>query len=82
MSYFEIDNQTLDFIVDKNSYKHGKFMGGNHIPILSLDAIYTHKPDYILILAWNFADEIMTEHQLYKQTGGHFIIPIPKLEIL
>jgi ABC-type Fe3+-hydroxamate transport system substrate-binding protein len=62
--------------------KQNKFTPGTHIPVYSPERIYETKPDYILILAWNFADEIMKQQSKYKEMGGKFIIPIPEVKII
>lgn len=79
LNYFEIDNKTLDYIVDDNPLKHGLYTPGTHIPIFE---ILQNKPDYLLILSWNFADNIIKRLDGYKKSGGHFIIPLPKLNII
>lgn len=75
-----IDASMIDFAVDDAPLKQGTFTPGNHIPVLPSSAIYEKKPDYLLILAWNFADSIMKNHQLFADQGGHFIVPIPELK--
>lgn len=79
--YFGIGKETLDFIVDDSHFKHGLFTPGKHIPVVPTEEIYVRKPDYLLILAWNFADSIMKMHVKFKRNGGHFIIPVPKPKI-
>lgn len=80
--YFDIGRETLDFIVDSTPYKQGLFTPGKHIPVYSEQKLLTERPDYALILAWNFADEIMEKQKKYKRDGGHFIIPVPKVKVI
>ena len=67
----------LSFIVDDNPLKQGFYSPGKHIPIYDASKIYSENPDYLLILAWNFADSIMEKHQKYVSMGGSFILPMP-----
>lgn len=71
----------LSFIVDDNPQKQNLFSPGHHIPVLSAHAIYERKPDYVLILAWNYSQPIMKKHQSYLDQGGHFIVPLPEIEV-
>ncbi len=72
----------LDFIVDDNPIKQGTFSPGHHIPILKPTAIQEKKPDYIVILAWMYAQPIIEKNQDYLASGGHFIIPNPVLKVV
>lgn len=77
-----IDGRTLDYIVDDSPLKQGLYMPGTHIPIKPPSALYTDKPDVCLILAWNFADSIVKNHQQLKENGGVFLLPVPTPRIL
>ena len=82
MAHFGLDATVLDFIVDDNPLKQGLFTPITHIPVLSSDALYKMKPDYVLILAWNFAEPIMQTHKKYSEQVGQFILPMPNPEIV
>ena len=81
MYHFEIGPELIDFIADDSPLKQNLFSPGYHIPVLPRTAVFEQKPDYVLLLAWNFAEPVMKSLKAYKDTGGHFIVPIPKLEI-
>lgn len=82
LNYFGIGPDTLDFIVDRNSLKHGRLTPGSRIPITGPEMIDERRPDYLLVLAWNFLDEILEQQAAYQIAGGKFIVPIPDVRIL
>jgi SAM-dependent methyltransferase len=77
LNYCGIGQNLLDFVTEKSNLKIGRFTPGVHLPVLPDSALLERRPDYALLLAWNFADEIMKNLEAYRQQGGKFIIPIP-----
>jgi SAM-dependent methyltransferase len=82
LNYCGIRSDFLDFTVDRNTYKHGKFLPGTHIPIYPPDRIAEVKPDYVLILPWNLRDEIVQQMAFIRDWGGKFVVPIPEVRVL
>lgn len=82
MAHFGLDEKMLDFIVDDNPLKQGLFTPTTHIPVLSSEALYVRKPDYVLILAWNFSEPIMKMHEKYSDEIGDFILPMPEPKVI
>lgn len=81
LHYCGIGRDLLEYTVDRNPYKQGRFMGGNHLPIYHPDKIRETRPDYVLILPWNLRDEIMEQHSYIREWGGRFVAPIPEFKI-
>lgn len=77
LNYCGIGTTWLPFTVDRSSLKVGRLTPGMHIPVLPVEALRERQPDYLLLLAWNFADEIMAQLTGYRQAGGRFILPLP-----
>jgi len=82
LNYCGIGPDLLPFIVDQNPRKVGRFTPGTHIPVKGVEALHAFAPDYVLILAWNFADEIMQQLEAFRARGGRFILPIPAPRIV
>lgn len=82
VNYVGIDDQLIDFVVDRNVHKQGLYMPGCHLPIRPTEALLDEQPDYLLLLAWNFADEIRRQQGEYYDRGGRFIVPVPTPEVL
>jgi 2-polyprenyl-3-methyl-5-hydroxy-6-metoxy-1,4-benzoquinol methylase len=81
LNYCGIRSDFLDFTVDRSPYKQGKFLPGTHIPILHPDKIREARPDYVLVLPWNFKDEIMQQVSYIQEWGGQFVVPIPEVKV-
>jgi hypothetical protein len=82
LNYCGIDTRLVDYVVDKNPLKVGLFTPGTHIPVKPVSNLADSAPDYLLILAWNFADEIMQQQAEYAAQGGKFILPIPEPRVV
>jgi SAM-dependent methyltransferase len=82
MSYAGIDDRHLDYIVDRSTVKQGRFAPGNRLAILQPEALAERRPDAVLLLTWNFADEIVRQQRAYLDTGGVFIVPVPHVRTI
>jgi len=82
LNYCGIGTDFLEFTVDRNPYKHGRFTPGMHIPIYPTSAIDTARPDYLLVLPWNLKDEIVAQMQHVSEWGCKFIVPIPEVFVI
>ena len=82
LNYCGINAQTLNYVTEKSTLKIGRFTPGGHIPVYSDDMLIKDKPDFALLLAWNFADEIISNLTQFRNEGGKFIIPIPVPKII
>lgn len=82
LNYCDIGTDLLPYTVDKSPHKVGLLTPGSHIPVLPTETLLERQPDYVFILAWNFADEIMSQQAEYARRGGRFIVPIPEPRVL
>jgi SAM-dependent methyltransferase len=82
LNYCGIRNDFIEYVVDRNPYKQGRFLPGTHIPVYAPEKIMETRPDYLLILPWNLKEEIVRQMSFIREWGGKFLIPIPKLEVL
>ena len=82
MNAFGVDARLIDFVVDRSSLKQGRFTPGNRLPILPPEALLERRPDYVLLLTWNFANEILTQQREFRRLGGKFIVPVPEVKVV
>ena len=82
LNYVGIGQETLDFVVDRNTHKQGRYIPGVRLPIAAPERVLAEQPDYVLILPWNFKDEIMAQQAEYRRRGGKFIVPVPRPTII
>jgi hypothetical protein len=82
LNYCGIGRETLDYVVDRSTAKQGRYMPGVHLLIEPTDRLLADQPDYVLLLAWNFADEILEQQTEYRRSGGRFVLPVPAPRIV
>jgi len=81
LNYCAIRSDFLDYTVDRNPHKHGRFLPGTHVPIFPPERIRETKPDFLLILPWNLKDEIIKQNAFIREWGGKFVVPIPEVHV-
>jgi hypothetical protein len=81
LNYAGISTDLLDFVVDRSPHKQGRYLPGVRIPVRAPAALLDDRPDYVLLLAWNFEDEIRAQQATYVERGGRFIVPIPQVRL-
>jgi SAM-dependent methyltransferase len=82
INFVGIGPDIVEYVVDRNFHKHGKYMPGQHIPVMPTEHLQLDRPDYVLVLAWNFTEEILAQQQEYRAAGGRFILPVPEVRII
>jgi hypothetical protein len=82
INYFGVGRDLVDFVVDRSTYKQGRYMPGVKIPIHAPPRLLEEQPDYCVLLTWNFAAEILEQQKAYRDKGGKFIVPIPEVKVV
>jgi SAM-dependent methyltransferase len=82
LNYCGVGRETLEFVADRSTVKQGLYTPGTHLPIKRPEALLAERPDHVLLLTWNFADEILEQQAAYRRQGGKFIIPVPEPAIV
>ena len=82
LQFLGIDQKTVRYIVDLSPLKQGRFTPGLHVPIVPTERLLEDQPDYALLFAWNFVDEILEQQEEYRNRGGKFILPVPEVRTI
>jgi SAM-dependent methyltransferase len=82
LNYLGLPPGTIEFVVDRSTVKQGRFTPGTHLPIYAPEKLLEYTPDYVLMLTWNFADEILQQQAEYRRSGGKFILPVPDVKVV
>ena len=82
LNFYGIGRETLDFVADRSTAKQGRLTPGSHLPIVGPDELLRRRPDFALLLTWNFAAEILKQQQAYRDAGGKFIVPLPEVQVV
>jgi hypothetical protein len=82
LNTFGIGKDVLDFVADRSTHKQGRYMPGVDVPIVAAEELAERRPDYCLLLTWNFAEEILAQQKAYRDAGGKFIVPVPEVKVV
>lgn len=82
LNYFGIGRETLEYVADRSTHKQGHYTPGTHLPVVAPEKLLETQPDYVLLLTWNFAEEILAQQAEYRARGGKFIVPIPDVRVV
>ena len=82
LSFLDLGPQVIAYIADRSPLKQGRYTPGTHIPVVPPERLLADQPDYVLLLAWNFADEVLAQQAEYRRRGGRFILPVPEVQII
>jgi SAM-dependent methyltransferase len=82
LGFLDIGPDLLPYIVDRSPLKQGLYTPGTHIPVVAPERLLLDQPDYVLLLAWNFSDEIIAQQAEYRRRGGKFMVPVPEVRVL
>lgn len=82
LNFYGLGADALDFVADRSTAKQGRLTPGTHLPIVGPEELLSRRPDYALLLTWNFAEEILKQQQAYREAGGKFIVPLPEVRVV
>ena len=82
LGFLGLGPEQLDYIVDRSPLKQGLYTPGTHIPVVPTERLLEDQPEYVLLLAWNFAEEVMDQQSEYRGKGGRFILPVPEVRVV
>lgn len=81
LNFFGIGNELLEYVVDRSTVKQGRYTPGTKLKICDPTRLVEDRPDYCLLLTWNFADEVLAQQAKYRELGGKFIVPVPQVRV-
>jgi hypothetical protein len=82
LTYLGVGPDSIEYIVDRSALKQGRYTPGTHIPVVAPERLLDEQPEYVLLLAWNFLDEVLEQQREYRERGGRFILPVPEVRIV